>query len=269
MNEVRVIESSITGKYGEPDACEDGIFVNENYIAVIDGVTTKSERRYGGKRGGRVAEELIVRKLAEMPGDLNSVSFLNCLSETIHAFSQDHGCSGNEIPRACILVYSIHNHVIYGYGDCQCRINGKTYSFHKKIDALNETLRSYVIETALKQGSSLEEIRKDDPGRKAILPYLRTQYLFENETGEFGYPVLNGDPVNPDLVTEIPVSEGAEVILASDGYPVLKDTLQESENVLKQLLEKDPLCFRINPQTKGVVDGQISYDDRSYIRFQV
>lgn len=269
MNSVRVIESSVTGKYGNPDVCEDAVFTSEKYIAVIDGVTTKSKRRYDGKRGGRVAEELLVQKLCEMPGDMDGVSFLNSLSETILAFSQEHGCSGNEIPRACILAYSIQNHVIYGYGDCQCRINRKAYSFHKKIDAMNETLRSYVIETALKQGSSLEEIRRDDPGRKAILPYLRTQYLFENETGEFGYPVLNGDPVKPDLMTEIPVSEGSEVILASDGYPVLKGTLQESEDALKELLEKDPLCFRINPQTKGVVDGQISYDDRSYIRFRV
>lgn len=268
MNKAGVIESSVTGKYGDPDICEDAVFINENYIALIDGVTTKSQRCYEGKKSGRVARDLLAERLDSMPGGMNSVSFLNCLSKNIHDFCLENHCHGNEIPRACIIAFSVQNHAIYGYGDCQCRIGGKTYSFHKKIDAMNETLRAYIIETALKQGITLDEIRKDDPGRKAILPNLRTQYLFENEEGTFGYPVLNGDPVNPDLITEIPVSEGTEVILASDGYPVLKDTLKESEEALRKLLEEDPLCFRLNPQTKGLQDGQISYDDRSYIRFQ-
>lgn len=264
---VKIIERFIRGKQDDPDQCEDGIFVNENYIAVIDGVTTKSDRRYDGRRSGRVAMEIICQALSSLSGDLDSITLLNMLSAKIHEFVQKNNCEKNEIPRCCIVLYQVSTKKIVRYGDCQYRINGKTYSLHKKIDRMNETLRSFVISTSLKQGMTIREIQKDDPGRKAIQPYLNTQYLYENEEGPFGYAVLNGDPVNPDMMKEICVPSGTQVILASDGYPVVKDTLKGSETALAETLREDPLCYRINPQTKGLQKGQISYDDRSYIRF--
>ena len=265
---VRIIEHYVHGKYDDPDQCEDQIFMNENYLAVIDGVTTKSYRRYNGKRSGRVAGEIICQTLSKLTETPDAVSVLNLLSQRIHDFSLKMHCEKNEIPRACIVLYSLKEKKILRYGDCQYRINGKTYAVHKKIDRMNETLRSYVISTSLKQGMTIPEIEKEDPGRKAIQPYLHTQYLYENEEGPFGYAVLNGDPVNPDLINEMPVPSHTQVILASDGYPVVKDTLEETEEVLAEMLQEDPLCYRINPQTKGLCTGQISYDDRSYIRFE-
>lgn len=268
MNEpVRILERYVQGKYGDPEQCEDGIFVNDRYVAVIDGVTTKSARRYQGKRSGRIAMEIVKKKLSVLSGDLSAQDFLNALSGAVQNFVEKENCKDNEIPRACVIAYSVNRKRIYAYGDCQYRMNGRTYSVHKRIDRMNETLRSYVISTALKQGKTMKEIEADDPGRKAIQPYLKTQYLYENEDGPFGYAVLNGQPVNPSMITDVPVSEGTEVILASDGYPAVKDTLKESENVLAEMLEKDPLCYTINPQTKGLQKDQISYDDRSYIRF--
>lgn len=64
-----------------------------------------------------------------------------------------------------------------------------------------------------------------------------------------------------------PVPPCSRLVLASDGYPVLKETLAESEAVLRELMEKDPLCFRENKGTKGLVKGNDSFDDRTYIRF--
>ena len=60
-----------------------------------------------------------------------------------------------------------------------------------------------------------------------------------------------------------------QVVLASDGYPVLKDTLAESEKSLDELLQKDPQCLRENRGTKGLVKGNQSFDDRTYVRFAV
>lgn len=264
---MKIIESYVRGKYDDPDQCEDAIVINDDYIAIIDGVTAKSQRKYAGKSSGRIAQEILKRKFSELPGNLKAAELLNALSEELRLFSKIHQCRGNEIPRACIIVYSRQSQMIIGYGDCQCYVGKRLYSFHKKIDQMNETVRSFVIDTALKLGSTPDEILEDDPGREAIQPYLDKQYLYENKNEPFGYAVLNGDPVNPSLITEIPVTSGTEIILASDGYPVLKDTLKDSENALHDLLKEDPLCFRTNPQTKGLRKGQVSYDDRSYIRF--
>ena len=70
------------------------------------------------------------------------------------------------------------------------------------------------------------------------------QMTFENRTGPFGYPVLNGQGIEPALIKVYPVKPGDEVVLASDGYPVLKETLADSEKALQEILAEDPLCFR-------------------------
>jgi hypothetical protein len=63
-----------------------------------------------------------------------------------------------------------------------------------------------------------------------------------------------------------PVLPGESVVLASDGYPRLMPTLKECEEQIRYILEKDPLCFRDNPRTKGVMHGMTSFDDRAYWR---
>jgi glycerophosphoryl diester phosphodiesterase len=61
-----------------------------------------------------------------------------------------------------------------------------------------------------------------------------------------------------------------DVVLASDGYPFLRPTLAESEHLLQQQREKDPLNIGPDFQaTKGFHPDFNSFDDRSYIRFRV
>ena len=57
--------------------------------------------------------------------------------------------------------------------------------------------------------------------------------------------------------------------MASDGYPVLKETLEETEEALKIVLETDPLCFRQYKSAKGLQKGNNSFDDRTYIKFEL
>lgn len=106
-------------------------------------------------------------------------------------------------------------------------------------------------------------------GREYIQEALLRQFHFENKDGHFGYPVLNGDSINASLVVKHAVKEGDIVILASDGYPQLCSTLKESERVLEEVLEKDPLCCQIYLSTKGIALGNISFDDRCYCRFRI
>ena len=51
-------------------------------------------------------------------------------------------------------------------------------------------------------------------------------------------------------------SSSSEIVLASDGYPFLKPTLAASEAALAEQIA-----------TKGIVEGNKSFDDRTYIRF--
>ena len=71
-----------------------------------------------------------------------------------------------------------------------------------------------------------------------------------------------------DIVEVFALNENSEVVLASDGYPFLKETLKESEEELLKVLKEDPLCCTLNPSTKGIVKGNRSFDDRTYLRFK-
>ena len=85
----------------------------------------------------------------------------------------------------------------------------------------------------------------------------------------YGYPVLNGRGIHLEHIIKYKVKVGDEIVLASDGYPVIKPTLEQSETYLKTILERDPLCIKEFITMKGLVPGNNSYDDRAYVRFIV
>ena len=67
----------------------------------------------------------------------------------------------------------------------------------------------------------------------------------------------------------IVVPAAHSVVLASDGYPVLLPTLCESEAALARQIERDPQNVSEFIATKGIVEGNCSFDDRAYIRLRL
>lgn len=266
---MKILEEHTAGKFDDPLRCEDSIFIGDSYIAVIDGVTTKSQRRYEGRTSGRAAAEILSAAFSAMPAEMDAAGLLDRLNQAVISFcsSRDPLPQGNEIPRASVIVYSAFAHEIWSYGDCQYRLHGETVHPESRIDEMNGMLRKYVLDAAIRNGASVQQLLAHDPGREAIRPYLELQCQFENEQGYWGYPVINGSPACMQMLARREVRPGDEVILASDGYPVLLDTLEESEQALAALLQKDPLGILDHPGTKGLYPGQISFDDRCYIRF--
>ena len=76
---------------------------------------------------------------------------------------------------------------------------------------------------------------------------------------------MDGFEIDMNQVIVVPI-EADEIILASDGYPNLFDTLKESEFFLKKVINEDPMLIRLFKSTKGVQKGQDSFDDRAYVR---
>ena len=253
------------------ETCEDGYVFCEHYAAVVDGVTSKSEHLFSGKTPGRIGMEVICRAIPRLAAELTAEEAVWQLSQALYrereVITREHQVTLLEYPRACAAIYSRSRREIWLIGDCQCRINDRIYTNFKKIDEVTAALRGFVLECEALSGKSDEELRQDDPGRQAIIPYLKKQFLFENREGPFGYPVLNGEPVREEQLVVIPVPAGSRVILATDGYPKLHETLEKSEAVLAEMLEKDPFCYRENPQTKGIQSGNVSFDDRCYLEF--
>ncbi|MBZ5202032.1 hypothetical protein HU147_12460 [Planomicrobium chinense] len=268
---MKIIEKSLIGKNPNQNFCEDGLFYNNHFVVVIDGATAKGSISWDGETSGGFARDIIVNYFQEVHPETGIEELLEEINRRVMVEINQRGLVDNKIeyPRASIIVYSQYYKQIWSYGDCQCLINGTHYTHHKIIDRLLGELRAFTIESQASSDEIDAVLSVKDIGREAILPFLVAQLRFENKDSAYGYPVINGDKPNLDLLSIYNVRSNNEVVFATDGYPYLFPTLSESEEALSRLLLVDPFCFKEYKSTKGTVVGNISFDDRAYIRFEI
>ena len=294
---MKIIESSIIGKKS-PEACEDGMVVTDDFIAVIDGSTSKTPKHLNpDMKNGRYAMMLISEYIREeLKADASVDEF--CQGVTAYIYNKVYEKLGveerlKEHPEerltASAILYSRTRNEVWMVGDCQAIIAGKLYENGKPYEEKIARKRVELIE----QGFSPAEARKQ------IEPLLIKAMLSgQNQT----YTVIDGFPIYREGVKVVSVSDSSsvqdsvsssdscsvqdpvscsgsasasdtipssssEIVLASDGYPFLKPTLAASEAALAEQIANDPQNIRSFIATKGIVEGNKSFDDRTYIRF--
>lgn len=267
---MQIIEKFIQGKRADQSLCEDGFVVTPDFAAVVDGSTSK----VAGRAGGREAMRLVCEALHTLPADADKPLMLQHLTQVLAAHNLPHAAGHAEYRLTCsAVIFSRSRRLVWLVGDCHCRWEGQTHDNYKLVDEVLTRIRCEVAHYLLKQGYPAQKFLEKDPARAMILDELREMTNFQNDPNPynpFRYVVLDGTPVDAVLVPEIPVPETAdELILASDGYPDLFDTWQETENHLQELLHDDPLCITQNPATKCYLAGNNSFDDRCYIRLNI
>ena len=279
---MKIIESSIIGKKS-PEACEDGMVVTDDFIAVIDGSTSKTPKHLNpDMKNGRYAMMLISEYIREeLKADASVDDF--CQGVTAYIYNKVYEKLGveerlKEHPEerltASAILYSRTRNEVWMVGDCQAIIDGKLY----------ENGKPYEQEIARKRVKLIEQGLSPAEARKQIEPLLIEAMLSgqnQNYTVIDGFPIyqegvkivaLKTKPVSSDIETYFqeqtkPVSSLNEVVLASDGYPFLKPTLAASEAALAEQIANDPQNIHSFIATKGIVEGNKSFDDRTYIRF--
>ena len=290
---MKIIESSIIGKKS-PEACEDGMVVTDDFIAVIDGSTSKTPKHLNpDMKNGRYAMMLISEYIREeLKADASVDDF--CQGVTAYIYNKVYEKLGveerlKEHPEerltASAILYSRTRNEVWMVGDCQVIIDGKLYENGKPYEQEIARMRVELIE----QGLSPAEARKQ------IEPLLIEAMLSgQNQT----YTVIDGFPIYREGVKVVSVSDScsvqdsvpasdsvpcsdsvsasgtffvssSEIVLASDGYPFLKPTLAASEAALAEQIANDPQNIHSFIATKGIVEGNKSFDDRTYIRFSV
>ena len=290
---MKIIESSIIGKKS-PEACEDGMVVTDDFIAVIDGSTSKTPKHLNpDMKNGRYAMMLISEYIREeLKADASVDDF--CQGVTAYIYNKVYEKLGveerlKEHPEerltASAILYSRTRNEVWMVGDCQAIIAGKLYENGKPYEEKIARKRVELIE----QGLSPAEARKQ------IEPLLIKAMLSgQNQT----YTVIDGFPIYREGVKVASVSDSSsvqdsvpasdsvpcsdsvsasgtisvsssEIVLASDGYPFLEPTLAASEAALAEQIANDPQNIHSFIATKGIVEGNKSFDDRTYIRFSV
>ena len=118
--------------------------------------------------------------------------------------------------------------------------------------------------TALQRAKLIKNGMSPTEARRTIEPQL-IKAMLEGQNRQ--YAVIDGTPIYMPGTRTIPVSRS--VVLASDGYPTLHPTLNDSEAALAQQLANDPQNIATFIATKGLVEGNSSFDDRTYISLTV
>ena len=288
-----IIESSIIGKKS-PEACEDGMVVTDDFIAVIDGSTSKTPKHLNpDMKNGRYAMMLISEYIREeLKADASVDDF--CQGVTAYIYNKVYEKLGveerlKEHPEerltASAILYSRTRNEVWMVGDCQAIIAGKLY----------ENGKPYEQEIARKRVELIEQGLSPAEARKQIEPLLIEAMLSgQNQT----YTVIDGFPIYREGVKVVSVSDScsvqdsvpasdsvpcsdsasasgtisvssSEIVLASDGYPFLEPTLAASEAALAEQIANDPQNIHSFIATKGIVEGNKSFDDRTYIRHKI
>ena len=283
---MRIIERYCRGKRNDQSLNEDGMLVTDDFAAVVDGVTSKSVRHLWRPSGGVVAKDLMLGVIGGMPADASMRQMQRAVDECFQARYRSHEAGIRvfadepvERLQANAVVYSARRHEAWLFGDCQIMVNGVQTPTTKDVDVLLGDLRAFTV-LALREmqdgtpdvpisgsfGAPASDAAPKDPSRAMILPFLRLQSQFANKRGPFGYFVFDGFTDMTYPIRTVPFSPGDEVVLASDGYPLLRPTLDESERELQRLRSEDPDLIDRYRSTKGF-QGRATFDDLTYLRF--
>ena len=273
-----ITENKLVAKTGDLQLCEDQIVVNNHFAAVIDGASSKTERTYREKSSGRFAADLLKSAINRLPEDATfeqACDFLTySFAKYYHKENTYHHLENNPVdrPTASVAIYSDYQQEVWLIGDCQCLVGKKLHIRQKRADQVIASVRALYLELLLQSdGFTVESLQAYDLSRDYILPLLKTQIEYQNSTNNhpFSYSVIDGFPIIDVNTAVIPLgSNNKPIVLATDGYPKLYTSLSQSENFLQKALEQDPLCYQKFQSTKGLYTGNISFDDRAYLKIQ-
>lgn len=274
-----VVEECFLKGKKSPSSNEDGIIITSDFAAIIDGATAKSDFEMNGKKTGRLAMELALEAIRKFPKDIDAKEAISRITNEIYNFYVEHHlldelkAQPGKRFTANGVIYSYARNEVWQVGDCQCIIGNLYSSNEKEIDGIMANARSAFNEVALANGmATMQSLAEHDLGRDFIAPFLSRQAILQNNPDKnqrYAFPVFDGFPVNMEQVNIFPVGKVKEIILSSDGYPRLFSTLKESECYLMNILKNDPLCMRQYKSTKGIKNGNCSFDDRAYLRISL
>lgn len=260
---MKIIEKLVVGKKNQ-ETCEDGIVETGSFVCVIDGSTSKTPYRLDSSMAnGRLAMRLIARYVScSLPASATMEDFCQDVTQTFHTRYRELGIEDDMLLHpekrltASAIVYSRLRKEIWMVGDCQALVDGKLYENGKPYEA---TIAQKRVDLIL-SGHSPTEAR-----REIELSLIAAMRKGQNKQ----YAVIDGFPICLPGVKVIQAEHAREIVLASDGYPFLYPTLSASEEALSVQLTSDPQNIKTFIATKGLVEGNKSFDDRAYVRFTV
>lgn len=242
---------------------EDRVVLSDHHFGILD-----------GSRGPAVSGPDVITALLDaakafietMPSDIT----LPVLAEALTALAADHKkAAGLKDFRTTggfvFCLFSHHHKEIWRIGDCKFRNAGKENAVFWQTEEICAKARALKINALLQDGHDADAIMARPDYDHLIDDLLLDEARFLNrQDNAFSFGAINGQGV-PDVYGERFPARSGRLVITSDGYPRVFDTLDECEQELSRLLVSDPLCIAENLQCKGLGPARHSFDDRSLI----
>ena len=242
---------------------EDRVITSENHFGVLDGSRGPEDL---GKETISAILDSAVEYLVSLPA---TARFEDVASEldTITSWHKkeagviDFKRSGGFV----FCLYSNHFNEIWRVGDCKFRNGERVYSNMFKAEEICAAARSLILKSKLNGGLTPQDIMNSVDYHHSIDDLLLHEVSFLNVANDpLGIGAVVGDGI-PPVFQERAEARPGRLVITTDGYPKVFDTLEETEAELEALLIEDPLCIGANQQCKGLAPGLVSFDDRSFV----
>ncbi|MBK5926320.1 hypothetical protein [Rhodobaculum claviforme] len=252
---IAVLERHTRSRTADGTGNADRLLVADGICAVIDGATPKpgQDPAAAARLAACIAEALRSAHAAPDAGAL------------VAAVTGRVRAQGPWDASAAMVVCVDALRQVIRVGDGHLAIDGVAHVGTKPVDRLLAEVRSLYLRLCPAPDTD------HDPGRAVIEPLLIAQAGLHNRTDlpPYGYGCIDGSDVPARFIEVWDIPPGAEVVLCSDGYPHPAATLAEAEAQLARALAADPQCVGVLKGTKGLRPGQVSFDDRSYLRMRI
>ena len=271
---IKPIESVTISKTGDEIGNCDALVINGSYIAVLDAYQARGWRAWENYPGGVFARRVLVEAIENFAPGLEAAEAFTLM----HNALQERGAKciadmeDDQIyawPMSRVLIYSVDRQEIWRLGDSPFVVDGELNQPRNEALEAAALYRANVLTRFLAKERDLYDLVNSDIGRSAII-----QTIAQEDQKADGVKALTANPAaNLETIlanVEIfKVEIDQEVILATDGFPRILPTLDESTDWLMEEKDRDPLFIHDYKALRGWGEYDAGYDDRTYVRFIV
>ncbi len=269
ISKPEIIEQFSHGKISDNSYSEDRALISEHAYGVID----------GSKGPGYLEPDMIQVILDQAQKTICSLDpqvtpriLVDDLTANVLDIKKQFGFSDIRYTGAFgFVVYIPAKHEIWRVADCPFRYHGKTYLNEIELEFIAARQRAVFIEAMSIRGMSQKEILASEEYANSFSTFFAPLLDFANQRDhKYGFGSINGLEVPEKFIQVFNLPDNLEeLVLTSDGYPVVHDNLEASEAALAQIIARDPFCIDENCTSKGLMLGQCSFDDRTYLRLKL
>jgi hypothetical protein len=265
-------EQFVLGKSGTEEKCEDLLVCSSRFVGLIDSysgfapsVNSLSQATVGRLIGIEVLEAF---KAATKNDDIYEV--VSDATRRVKALKISLDADSRHMGGCFFCVFDLQTNQIFRVGDCWFMTDSDVNKPTLAVEEPLTEIRVAYLQARLLSGESIADLMEGQPERAILTEYLKVKDYYSNSWGsDRGYGVINGDDVPVGFVETFDVPEFTQrVCIGTDGYPEPGQTLEILESRLARIVASDPLCINQYRGPKGLLPGNLSFDDRAFISLQ-